>query len=415
MAVTGPVGHPEARTTRFRVFDGLLAVALTALAVPQIVHDASSIAFGIVGTLLLTAPLALRRTAPRAVFAITWVIATASAAAGLRLFADVAVLVALYTVATLRPRREVVAAIALAEVTVLVAANQFADGPRWAGFVWVSGLVAAAGALGLYRATRRSYLATLEERADRLERERDQQVALAGASERARIAREMHDIVAHHLTVMVAVSDGAAAAVATAPDRAEQAMRAVAATGRQALTETRQLLGVLRDDPDPGQSGAQRHGSQYRGSQYLGSRYLGSRAPVPDLAGLDELVDGVRAAGLPVGLSVRGRPGLLPHGVQLAVYRLVQEALTNSLKHAGPGAAATVLLRYRDAEVDVEIVDDGGDTAPGSRRDTPEVGRGITGMRERVQAVGGTLDTGPRARGGWRVHAHVGAADGQRA
>lgn len=379
---------------RSRVFDGLVAVALTVLAVPQIVHDASSIAFGIAGTVLLTAPLALRRVAPRAVFAITWVIATASAAAGLRLFADVAVLVALYTVATLRPRREVVAALALAEVTVLVAANKFADGPRWAGVVWLSGLVAAAGALGLYRATRRSYLAALEERANRLERERNHQVALAGASERARIAREMHDIVAHHLTVMVAVSDGAAAAVALAPDRAEQAMRAVASTGRLALTETRQLLGVLRDEP-PGEQ-------------------AGSRAPVPDLAGLDELVDRVRAAGLPVGLSVRGRPGPLPHGVQLAVYRLVQEALTNSLKHAGPGAAATVLLRYRDTEVDVEIDDDGGGTGPGPR-ETVAVGRGITGMRERVQAVGGTLDTGPRTPGGWRVHAHLGAAGGHRA
>jgi signal transduction histidine kinase len=228
--------------------------------------------------------------------------------------------------------------------------------------------------------TRRAYLAELSDRAQRLERERDQNSALAAAVERARIAREMHDSVAHHLTVIVALSDGALAAVTRAPGLAADAIRDVSSTAREALAETRRLLGVLRAD-----SGED------------------LRQPLPGLADLDDLLGRVRGAGLPVRYERTGTGADLPPGVQLAVYRLVQEALTNTMKHAGPGSSATVRLQLMPSEVRVEVDDDG----IGSVTPTGAPGGGLTGMRERISAFGGELDCGPRQPRGWRVTARL--------
>lgn len=218
-----------------------------------------------------------------------------------------------------------------------------------------------------------------------MERERDQNSALAAAMERARIAREMHDSVAHHLTVIVALSDGALAAVARAPAEASDAIQDVSRTARAALTETRRLFGVLRAGSGPE-----------------------LWQPLPGLADLDDLLGGVRAAGLPVRYERGGSAGDLPPGLQLTVFRLVQEALTNTMKHAGPGASATVRLQLTSAEVCVEVEDDG----TGSAGEAGAPGGGLTGMRERVSAFGGELDCGPRQPRGWRVTArlHSGAA-----
>jgi signal transduction histidine kinase len=248
----------------------------------------------------------------------------------------------------------------------------------------VSGFVAAALGLGLYAATRRAYLAELQERALRLEYERDQQGALAAAAERDRIAREMHDIVAHHLTVMVALSEGAIAATATAPDRGIEVMRSVSATGRRALADTRRLLGVLK------QSGSEDPQDALQ--------------PVPDLAELDVLLERVRAAGLPTSLEVHGAAAAVPAGIQLTVYRLVQEALTNTLKHGGPEARASVRLRYLPGELRVDVDDDG---AGASASAPVGVGRGLSGMQERVHVYGGDVDSGPGRAGGWHVSARL--------
>src|SRR5262249_7382997 len=159
-------------------------------------------------------------------------------------------------------------------------------------------------------------------------------VALAAAAERARIAREMHDIVAHNLTVMVTLSEAAAAAVPSAPGRSAEIMREVSGVGRGALADTRRLLGVLRQDP--------------------AAPAVGELRPVPGLAQLDELVGQVRSAGLDTTLEISGRVPDLSEGIQLTVYRLVQEALTNTLKHAGPGARATVRLILLPGELRVD-------------------------------------------------------------
>ncbi len=198
-------------------------------------------------------PLLVRRIWPVPVFGVVLVL---NAGAGLwghvHAVNGLALIIALYTVAAMRPRREALPARGLLELTLVIGLLLFAGGGWWYDAIFVSGMVAAALALGLYSATRRAYLAELHDRAERLERERDQQGALAAAAERARIAREMHDIVAHHLTVMVTLSDAAVAASATSPERAAEVMRSVSATGRRALADTRRLLGVLRQPSRPG-------------------------------------------------------------------------------------------------------------------------------------------------------------------
>ena len=336
----------------------------------------------------MVAPLVARRIWPIPVFG--WILITQIAAVSWNrhLIAGPALLIALYTVARLQPRRDALACAGVLELTVVTALLLLAGGGWWHDLIFLSGLIAAALGLGLYIGTRRAYLAELRDRADRLERERDQQAALAVAAERTRIAREMHDIVAHHLTVMITLSEAAIAASASSPERANDVMRSVADTGRRALADTRRLLGVLRQRPsqDPGQDSGQDPG--------------GSLQPVPDLTQLDALIEQVRSAGLDTTLEIHGQAPDVPAGVQLTVYRLVQEALTNTLKHGGPGARASVRLRYLPGELLVDIDDDGaGATAPA----TAGIGSGLLGMQERVHAYGGDVRAGPRAPGGWQV------------
>jgi signal transduction histidine kinase len=233
--------------------------------------------------------------------------------------------------------------------------------------------------------TRRAYYAELEERAARLHREREAQSKAAVAAERARIARELHDVVAHNVSVMVVQADGAAYVLDAAPDQAKQALETISSTGRQALAEMRRLLGLLRAGDDAG----------------------GEYVPQPGVDQLADLIDQVRGAGLPVRFEVAGHARPLSSGVELTAYRIVQEALTNVRKHGGDGASASVLLGFGDAALDLLIEDDG----RGARHELLEhggrdgLGQGLIGMRERICMIGGTLDAGPRPGGGFRISA----------
>jgi signal transduction histidine kinase len=372
-----------------------VTLAVGALSLPPLFRDGRvPSTAALVLLVVLTVPVLLRRRYPVAVFGVTLAASVVGTVAVDQELAGLAVLVALYTVAAQRPRRTALTCVVLLEAAAVVAALTPSRLDWWFALLTLSGLVAAALGLGLFTATRRAYLAELRDRATRLERERDQQGELAAAAERSRIAREIHDIVAHHLTVIVALSDGAVAASAASPARAAEVMRTVSATGREALTDTRRLLGVLRDDSEGAGAGGGGGGDD------SGHR---PHRPAPDLHELDALVQRVREAGLPVVHEVQGAAGPLAPGLQLTAYRLVQEALTNSLKHAGAGASATVRLRHSPDELAVEVSDDGA----GRRGASFGSGRGLVGMRERVAAFGGEVEAGPRPGGGWVVTARL--------
>ncbi len=322
-------------------------------------------------------PLLWRRRVPVLVFALIWAVAAAQGLAEGTAFADSALLVAFYTIAAGSGRRTTLIAGAALELGVVLAVTHMTSGAEsWLpAFVGLSGLATAAGVLGLNIRHRRQTVAGLRERAERLEYEREHEVQLATATERARIAREMHDGVAHNLSVMVALCDGAAYQVDAAPDRVRSALDQASRTGRQALAEMRQLLGVLREPPA-----------------------APKLAPQPGIRQVGELVEQIRAAGVPASYTLTGELTNAPPGMELAIYRIVQEALTNTLKHAGGPASVAVSLSCAVDEIEVEVCDTGN-----ARHRPISGGAGIRGMRERAAVYDGALAAGPGDPGGWQV------------
>jgi signal transduction histidine kinase len=256
---------------------------------------------------------------------------------------------------------------------------------------------------GNWIGARRRYLATLVELAERLAVERDQQGALAAAAERTRIAREMHDIVAHGLSVMIRLSDGAGAIAQTDPERAAEANRLVAETGRASLAELRRVLGVLRDGELPRADQAPRADQVLRDGDAPEPVPL---APQPSLDDLDELIERYRAAGLPVAIRRQGDTDGVSAGVGLVVYRAVQEALTNTLRYAGHLTRVQVDIDVAEA-VMVQVTDDGSGSNAAPAPDHQGAGRGLLGLRERAAAHGGTVTAGPVDPTGWAVRVTI--------
>lgn len=299
---------------------------------------------------------------------------------------DLAAAFVVYTIAANRSSRE--AWIALGVSVVVAAGSLVLWGNAADRYVQLTGYgisVLVGIAIGTSVRNRRQHVAELVDRGNRLARENAQRAELASAAERARIAREMHDVVAHSLSVMVALADGASAAIQRSPDRAQEAIEKVSDTGRSALADMRRVLGMLRD-PDT------------------------MFGPQPGAQDLDELVQGYRAAGLPVHLTVIGPPLPADQGLQLAVFRVIQESLTNALRHAPGAGRVDVRLHHEPDRVIIDVTDDGGIHAPAV--DAPVTppslaaggGRGLVGIRERVAVYGGEVAAGP-FRGGWSVHA----------
>jgi signal transduction histidine kinase len=367
-----------------RLVDGVLAAVL---GIPAL---APALATGDYGLVLVAAglviPLVFRRDHPAAAFAVAIVVGALQVLFNIHISTvDAAILVLLYTLAAYSGRRASVAGLAICLIGSAAAVARWA--PPYIGLShWISvGLVAFAGSslaawvLGDSMRYRRGYYASLEDRAARLERERDAQAQIAAAAERARIARELHDVIAHNVSVMVVQADGASYALDSSPERARQALGAIASTGRQALAEMRRMLGVLRSDDDT--TGV---------------------VPLPGIEQLGELLEQTRASGLAVSFTVQGVPGPLPGGMALAAYRIIQESLTNTRKHGGPQASAQVLLRYCEDVMMLQITDDGRGAA-----EADGAGHGLTGMRERVALYNGTLHAGPRPGGGYQVTARL--------
>jgi signal transduction histidine kinase len=343
---------------------------------------------GLAAVLLVAAqglPLVWRRHRPLLVLAVVLVANTAYYALGYPLTGfDVALLVALYSVAAYTGQR---ASLPAAGVTVasFLALYGFKLGPFWSSvpfsFVaWLVAIFAGVWMWGRYVRIRRAYAAELEARAERAERDREAEARRAVAAERARIARELHDVVAHHVSVAVVQAGAARQVLDSDAERARSALVAIEEAGRRALTAMPSLLRALRaDEADE------------------------TRAPQPTLTDLDDLVGGVTAAGLPVRLRVEGPRRQLPAGVDLSAYRIVQEALTNTLKHAGP-AHAEVAVCYGPDALELSVVDDGDGAL---RPPAAGGGHGLVGMRERVALFGGQLHAGPRPGGGFQVVARL--------
>jgi signal transduction histidine kinase len=370
--------------------DSVLALGLTVISVGSVVFARTRYGFAFpkleaVAALFTTAPIALRRSRPIAVLAVTVTAETLILLFARESQVPLGVIVALYTVGAYCERRVSIRAagwVAL-PITVGLIVN---NGPHAGRVIPELAVFAIAWVVGDNVRTRRAYLAELEARAARLEREREEKADRAVVEERARIARELHDVIAHNVSVMVVQAAAGEDVFDEDPGKARESLAAVASTGRMALTELRRLLGVIRAEDD---------------------RAEPVYAPQPELEHIDGLVGQVREAGLPVELSVLGEARPLPEGVGLCAYRIVQEALTNTLKHAD-ATTAQVRMRYVTDALELEIIDDGrGQDAVNGEAG----GQGLIGMRERVALFGGELTASPRPGCGYEVRARLPLGD----
>jgi signal transduction histidine kinase len=372
--------------------DSLLAVFLVLLELPILINGQTRepwLLYALVDVLLL-GPLVLRRR--KSLLACYLVLAGgvfqlvvegSVNSANLLRGADIALGIALYTMVVYVGRRQA----AVYGVWLLLCTALWSlwlvrpQTPNWwLAAVGILIVLAFCWLLGEFVGARRAYQSEVEQRLRLLENERDQQAKIAVAEERARIARELHDVVAHAVSVMVVQADGATYAVHSNPELAERAVKTISSTGREALTELRRLLGVLRAEDSESE-----------------------RTPQPGTSSLNDLAERVRLVGLPVRLKLKGELDELPAGIGLGIYRIVQEALTNTLKHAGAGASAMVRVSRIGDNIELDITDDGF----GTPHELVSIsgGNGLIGMRERANVFGGTLEAGPRPSGGWHVRA----------
>jgi signal transduction histidine kinase len=341
------------------------------------------------GVLAVAVPLLWRRRAPLVVlavvvvgFAVAW--PAERSTGGVTFTAVFGLLIAVFSVGAYaeRARAVPVVAVAAAMVVAMLAADVRAGYLRPADAAGSLVFFAVGFYAGELVRVRHLRAQALEEKAAALERAREERARAAVAEERARMARELHDILAHTLSTMVLQAGAARQVLRSDPATVEELLLSIERTGREALGEVRRLLGLLRANDDAGGLG-----------------------PQPTLASIDGLIEETSKAGLPVDLRVEGEPVALSAGLDLSAYRIVQEALTNALKYAGP-ARAQVVIRYGDRELELAITDDGagGRAEPA---DGQPAGHGLLGMQERVALYGGSMTAGPRAGGGYALHARL--------
>jgi len=369
---------PLARRLDIRGVDVVLALGLTAWAIGEGLNTDHLTP----AVVLCTIPLLIRRHWPIAAFVIA-VAGIALGANAIGLAALLGVLTAAVSLGIYTHHRMVAVFLILLSATGI--AIEYTSGRSGSSALPIPSevlplaLLGAAYLAGSEIASRQRQADQQRERAHQLEQERAEAVAAAAETERRHIARELHDVVAHSVSVMVVQAGAARKVMDDKPEAARESLLAVEASGHEAMAELRRLLGVLSEN----------------GSE------APPLAPQPGMAGLDALVARVREAGLPVELHVEGPPASLPPGVDVAAYRIVQEALTNALKYAG-GAHTEVVVRYTPDGLEIEIIDDGAIATPADG-----IGRGLVGMQERVALFGGTVDAGKRPEGGYAVLARL--------
>jgi signal transduction histidine kinase len=373
---------------RAPIADALLAAAVTAMVLVDLSSPADAVgvrptdALAVLLSLLQTLPLAFRRRAPLPSFALTVIGVCAYYALGYEVTdGTLATFVGVYTVAAHEDRRRS-----------LVALGLLAFGMTWYWLtraepfdpttpIWIGILGLLSWGLGEYVRTRRAYTAEVEALADRLERARALEARQAAWQERARLARELHDVIGHTVNVMVIQAGAGRRTLASDRGQAERAFQTIESTGREALDELDRLLGILRteeDEPD--------------------------LPPQPGLVQLRTLAGRFEDSGLPVEISIQGEAVPLPRSLDQSAYRIIQEALTNALRHGG-GTTAHVEVRYCDDRLELEVANEGRD--PRRTQDHPGGGRGLVGIRERVALFGGDLETGPRTGGGFVVRCRL--------
>jgi signal transduction histidine kinase len=363
--------------------DALLAVgvALTAVVIDVFGPDIRS-TYAPFLDVVVAAPLALRRRAPATAAALIAAVCLATWLADVVAIAAVlTVLTMLYSLGAWERRRWPLATALLVALTGVVMAVERWTPPthRWVSDLTAAGTVTAALVVGLYVRTRRAYLASMIERAETAERDRDHQARIAVAEERTRMAREMHDVIAHSLAVMITLNDAAAAT--TVEGTVRETVTQASDVGRQALAEMQRMLGVLR------------------------SAEPAELVPQPGTAQLTDLISYVRSAGLTVELATCGEPGDLAPTTQLTIYRIVQESLTNVLKHGRNVRCVVVTLTYGNDRVRIQVTNDGEATPPAG----VVAGHGLAGMRERSALYQGEFRAGPTS-GGWEVFADLAVA-----
>ena len=376
--------------------DAFIAFGLTALSILAILGGAQDLGsydpLSLVLLILTTLPLLVRRRWPLAVFIVCFGATMGHAAlAREQLSTTLGFLVALFTVGERKDRRTsgIIALVAAAFVAVIIAWRASLPAGL-SGLVQTELAILATWVLGTWSRERGLRLGTAEERASRLEHEREERDRQAVAEERERIARELHDVVTHHVSVIVIQAGAAERALDNRPADARTAIEAIDRTGRQALTDMRRMLGILGRASAAG-------GDAARGGDDL--------APMPGLDRLGELLERVRAAGTPVELSVTGERRPLDPGVELSAYRIIQEALTNAMRHA-PGARARVAVGYSASALDIQVEDEGGRGSGAPAELQPGSGHGLIGMRERVAVFGGEFEAYATERG-FRVAARL--------
>lgn len=377
--------------------DALLAFCMLLLALaPQAGKPLDVTPLLLISSVFQCLPLIWRRTAPLPVYCVVLASCTVQWAAGAASGGNVSVMICLYTLARYWPLRRLPVAVGacvpcLLVLTFRVRQNQSQD--LWTELLslfFLGTALAASVALGLVARERHAQMAALAERAAHAEFEREQQARMAVLAERAGFSREMHDIVGHSLAVIIGLADGGVRQVEANPERGRQVFELIGETGRQALADLRRTLGALRERPL---------------DEDVADISTEALTPQPGVADVSELIERTRSAGPRVSYRTTGEFTALPRSLQLAVYRIVQESLTNSLKHAGSDTSVRVAIEAGEESLRVSVSDAGSPTRRTASAAPGFPGQGLTGVRERAALAGGHAEAGPNNAGGWAVTA----------